>query len=119
MTINDVNVFEYYAVLIGDDGHKIVQHSIYSGFLDEKLLSHTSFQDPDLFKLKEYSYEEQNTLNIRLLVGIARYEFKFMTIKMNHPIVECKFEDAEVNQYIVLLNSTNCKGKEETPNVWQ
>ena len=24
MTINDVNVFEYYAVLIGDDGHKIV-----------------------------------------------------------------------------------------------
>ncbi|CAD8152462.1 unnamed protein product [Paramecium octaurelia] len=119
MTINDVNVFEYYAVLIGDDGHKIVQHSIYSGFLDEKLLSHTSFQDPDLFKLKEYSYEEQNNLNIRLLVGIARYEFKFMTIKMNHPIVECKFEDAEVNQYIVLLNSTNCKGKEETPDVWQ
>ena len=36
-------------------------------------------------------------MNIRLLVGIARYEFKFMTIKMNHPIVECKFEDAEVN----------------------
>jgi hypothetical protein len=33
MTINDVNVFKYYAVLIGDDGHKIVYHSIYSGTL--------------------------------------------------------------------------------------
>ncbi|CAD8126091.1 unnamed protein product [Paramecium sonneborni] len=119
MTINDVNVFQYYAVLIGDDGHKIVQHSIYSGFLNEKLLSHTSFQDPDLFKVKEYQYEEQENINIRLLVGIARYEFKYLTIRMNHPIVECTFPDADVNQYFVLLNSTNCKGKEETLNLWQ
>lgn len=29
MTINDVKVFEYYTILIGDDGHKIVYHSIY------------------------------------------------------------------------------------------
>lgn len=43
MTINDVNVFEHYAVLIGDDGHKIIFHSIYEGFLDESLISHTSF----------------------------------------------------------------------------
>ena len=66
-----------------------------------------------MFKVKEYSYELQQYMNIRVLVGIARYEFKLITIKMNHPIVECMFEEAEVNQYIVLLNSTNCNGKNQ------
>lgn len=31
MTINDINVYDNYAILIGDDGHKIIYHSIYSG----------------------------------------------------------------------------------------
>lgn len=50
-------------------------------------------------------------MNIRLLVGIAKYEFKIFSIRMNHPTVDCIMEDAEINEYIVLLNSTNCNGK--------
>mgnify|MGYP001810465304 CR=1 FL=1 len=35
MTINDVSVFDHYAILVGEDGHKIVYHSIYNDFIDE------------------------------------------------------------------------------------
>lgn len=37
MVINGVNVFDKYGVLIGEDGHKIIYHSIYNGFLDSSL----------------------------------------------------------------------------------
>lgn len=37
MSITNVNVFEHYAVLVGEDGHKIVYHSIYNKFLNQSL----------------------------------------------------------------------------------
>lgn len=43
MIINDVNVFEHYAVLIGDDGHKIIYHSIYNQFINQAIKQHTYF----------------------------------------------------------------------------
>lgn len=43
LTINNVAVFQHYAILIGEDGHKIVYHSIYNEFIDESLQSNVFF----------------------------------------------------------------------------
>lgn len=54
LTVNSVAVFEHYAVLIGEDAHKIVYHSIYNEFVNEDLQPHFYFEEEYLLKVKEY-----------------------------------------------------------------
>ncbi|CAD8183034.1 unnamed protein product [Paramecium octaurelia] len=117
MTINDVNVFQYYAVLIGDDGHKIIYHSIYQGFLNQNLISHTSFYQPDLVTVKEFEFEGEEFTNQRIFAAISKYEFQLINIIMNMPKIECKYSDVGVRQFYVKINSTNCAKKDKENNL--
>ncbi|CAD8186166.1 unnamed protein product [Paramecium octaurelia] len=117
MTINDVNVFQYYAVLIGDDGHKIIYHSIYQGFLNENLVSHTTFYQPNLVKVKEFEFEGEEFTNQRIFAAISKYEFQMINIIMNMPKIECKYKDPGVRQFYVKINSTSCAEKEKEKNL--
>ncbi|CAK82973.1 unnamed protein product (macronuclear) [Paramecium tetraurelia] len=117
MTINDVNVFQYYAVLIGDDGHKIIYHSVYQGFLNENLVSHTTFYQADLVKVKEFEFEGEEFSNQRIFAAISKYEFQMINIIMNMPKIECKYKDPGVRQFYVKINSTSCAEKEKEKNL--
>ncbi|CAD8092573.1 unnamed protein product [Paramecium sonneborni] len=117
MTINDVNVFQYYAVLIGDDGHQIIYHSIYQGFLNENLISHTTFYQQHLIKVQEYGFEGQEWSNQRIFAAISKYEFQLINIIMNNPKIECKYSDVGARQFYVQINSTNCVQKDNQNNL--
>jgi hypothetical protein len=39
----DVKMYPEYAILIGNDAHKLIYHSIYSAFIDHKLEVHSYF----------------------------------------------------------------------------
>ncbi|TNV75014.1 hypothetical protein FGO68_gene2284 [Halteria grandinella] len=113
MSINSVNVFEHYAVLVGEDGHKIVYHSIYNKFINQSLIQHTYFQEENLLKMKEYDITKKYKTTNRILVGIAKYEFKYLEIQLNDPTITCYFAEPTIQNYKVKLNSTSCKSKTE------
>lgn len=53
-------MFDFYAVLVGYDAHKLIFHSVYHGFIDDNLEHHTIFTEPDLVKVMEYEWDEKN-----------------------------------------------------------
>lgn len=54
MQLNDVIIFPQYAILVGYDAHKLIYHSIYTGFIDKSLEHHAIFSVPELVKLIHY-----------------------------------------------------------------
>ncbi|KAM3145769.1 hypothetical protein pb186bvf_002064 [Paramecium bursaria] len=110
MTINDVSVFDHYAILVGEDGHKIVYHSIYNDFIDEDFQIHTSFQE-------NMTSDQIITSQYRLLVGLAKHSFKYFEIELEIPHINCRLDEVKSEYYWVVLNSTQCNQKQEKNDI--
>jgi hypothetical protein len=52
MQIYDVAIYETYAILIGYDAHRVVYHSVFHGFQQDNLETHSYFSLPQLITLK-------------------------------------------------------------------
>ncbi|CAD8153468.1 unnamed protein product [Paramecium octaurelia] len=111
MIINNVNVFEHYAVLIGDDGHKIIYHSIYNKFINPAVKHQTYFQEENLLKIKEYDFSKFYNSSNRIMIGIAKHAFKYIEISFEDPKITCQSNEVVQKSYVVTLNSTQCENK--------
>ena len=87
MVLYDIQMFDFYAVLVGYDAHKLIFHSLYHGFIDSKLEHHTIFEEPELVKIQEFDWDKVNFQH--QVVGLGRYEFKTFQINYVHPKIKC------------------------------
>ncbi|CAD8076971.1 unnamed protein product [Paramecium primaurelia] len=108
MIINDVSVLEQYAILIGNNKHKIVYHSIYSGFIEQKIVSHKSFYEPQLIKTKKFKQNRIDNPNLQSVAVIGRQEFQIINFIVNNPIIKCNMNKQIKNQFLAEINSTRC-----------
>ncbi|CAK63565.1 unnamed protein product (macronuclear) [Paramecium tetraurelia] len=108
MIINEVSVLNYYAILIGQNDHKIVQHSIYSGFIESKVISHKSFYEPQLIKTKKFKQNNLDFSNLQSVAVIGRQEFQILNLIISVPSIKCQKSEKLQSQFLVDISSTRC-----------
>ncbi|CAD8076240.1 unnamed protein product [Paramecium sonneborni] len=90
MQFYDVKVYEDYAVLIGYEVHKIIQHTIYSEFI--RYTSNNYFEFPQLLQLKSWN----NTI-----VGLSKKQIRLLNLTMAPAHIECESQEIFQEYYLV------------------
>ncbi|CAD8170936.1 unnamed protein product [Paramecium octaurelia] len=108
MIINEVSVLDYYAILIGQNEHKIVQHSIYSGFIKQQFVPHKSFYEPQLIKTKKFKSNILDFSNFQSVAVIGRQEFQILNLIIRVPSIKCQKSEKQQSQFLVDISSTRC-----------
>ncbi|CAD8070292.1 unnamed protein product [Paramecium sonneborni] len=99
MKFYDVKVYEKYAVLIGYDAHKVIQHSIYSEFI--KFSSNNFFEFPQMLSLKQWNDS---------IIGLSKRELRLLQINQLSAHIECESKEQFQQFYLVaqyFLNSSS------------
>ncbi|CAD8145709.1 unnamed protein product [Paramecium octaurelia] len=99
MQFYDVKVYEKYAVLIGYEAHKIIQHSIFSQFI--KFSSNNYFEFPQMLQLKLWNDS---------FVGLSKRELRLLSIDQLAARIECESQEHFQESYLVaqyFLNSSS------------
>ncbi|CAD8200861.1 unnamed protein product [Paramecium pentaurelia] len=128
MDIFDVYMGEHYAILIGQEIHRVIYHSIYNKYLN-KIDVPLYFEDFDLqnveeFRVKTSKLYNQNALDFEpfqkatiyykqaFMVGISDNEINIFAIKSVFPWLQCRPQSTDVTHYALIMNSTQCSTKE-------
>ncbi|CAD8064414.1 unnamed protein product [Paramecium sonneborni] len=90
MQFYDVKVYEEYAILIGYEVHKIIQHTIYSNFI--KYTSNNYFEFPQLLQLKQWNNS---------IVGLSKKQIRLLNLTMIPAHIECESQEKFQEYYLV------------------
>ncbi|CAD8120159.1 unnamed protein product [Paramecium sonneborni] len=127
MEIYDVWVGEHVAILIGEENHRVIYHSVYNKFKIDSEIP-LFFQDIDLMNVEEFrkwestSYSKnaieqdpfsKTSLSYKqsFIVGISSQQLSIFSIKSISPWLQCKPITSNTLQYYLKMNSTNCPSK--------
>ncbi|CAD8070580.1 unnamed protein product [Paramecium sonneborni] len=128
MDIFDVYMGEHYAILIGQEIHRVIYHSIYNKYLN-KIDVPLFFEDFGLenveeFKVKNKKLYNQNAFDFEpfqkatiyykqaFMVGISDNNINIFSIKSIFPWLQCRQPTTDTTHYSLIMNSTQCSAKE-------
>ncbi|CAD8145135.1 unnamed protein product [Paramecium pentaurelia] len=108
MQFYDVKVYEDYAVLIGYEVHKIIQHSIYSNFI--KYTSKNYFEFPQLLQLKSWNNS---------IVALSKKQIRLLNLSIIPAHIECESQEMFQEYYLVASFFQNSSSPFEVTKVDQ
>jgi hypothetical protein len=110
----DIEMTSKYAILIGNDEHIFIEHSIYNKFVQKNKEFITGFEEDDLVKFefirnKKNPHPATKYEQSIYYVGLAKGDLKIFEVIEGIPKLMCKFTKPGKMKFNVYANASKCK----------
>ncbi|CAD8058502.1 unnamed protein product [Paramecium sonneborni] len=116
-SFRDIEIDEDYAIIIGEDVHLVIRHSIFNGFMKNNTdLVKTFFED----ELIRFQYFEMNeTIKTQFMetsyyIGLSKGSLHIWKFNDYFPVIICKFQYGKEQNYTIKANTSQCQSHNNT-----
>ncbi|CAD8055443.1 unnamed protein product [Paramecium sonneborni] len=111
-SFRDIQIDDDYAIIIGEDVHLVVRHSIFNGFMKNNTdLVKTFFED----ELIRFEYLEMNQtfqtqfVETSYYIGLSKGSLHIWRFDDYNPVIICRFQYGTSQNYTIKANSSKCE----------
>ncbi|CAD8138175.1 unnamed protein product [Paramecium octaurelia] len=111
-SFRDIQIDDDYAIIIGEDVHLVIRHSIFNGFMKNNTdLVKTFFED----ELIRFEYLELNqTIQTQYVetsyyIGLSKGSLHIWRFNDFNPVIICRFQYGTTQNYTIRANSSKCE----------
>ncbi|KAM3147235.1 hypothetical protein pb186bvf_000486 [Paramecium bursaria] len=109
---NDISISKDYAIIIGEDTHLVLRHSIFNGFVPKTRELIKVFEQQDLIRFELFyqivDINDYKFSNQMMFIGISTHELFIWKLTDYNPVVICNFNKNRQINYTIKFNSTIC-----------
>ena len=104
-----------YAIIIGEDVHLVIRHSIFNGFMKNNTDLVKTFFEDELIRFEYFDINETQSnkfMETSYYIGLSKGSLHIWKFNDYNPVILCKFTYGTEQNYTIKANSSICSNHE-------
>ncbi|CAK82145.1 unnamed protein product (macronuclear) [Paramecium tetraurelia] len=116
-SFRDIQIDEDYAIIIGEDVHLVLRHSIFNGFMRNNTDLVKTFFEDELIRFQYFDMNESirtQFMETSYYIGLSKGSLHIWKFNDYNPVIICKFQYGREQNYTLKANTSRCEGHQIT-----